>query len=108
MQVPSFLVLLLGFGILLFAVQRAEAKRRLLVAVIMLIPGILLQRYANYRDLHTEALAAFILAVVLNFLFWLLIGHYNPPGSSDDIKVIGMDDEIEPKSGYREPKKRHR
>ncbi len=108
MQVSSFLLLLVGFGLLFFALQRAEAKRRLLVAVIMLIPGLLLQRYANFKGLHSEALLAFILAFVLNFLFWALIGRYNPPGSSDDIKVIGMDDDLEPKSGYKEPKKRHR
>ncbi len=106
MQVSEFLLLLIGFGLLFFAIQRAESKRRLLVAVIMLIPGLLLQRFANYRGLHTEALTAFVLALVLNFLFWALIGRYNPPGSSDEIKVIGMDDEIEPKVPLKEPKKR--
>ena len=92
MNVSSFLLLLVGFTVLLFAVQRAESKRRLFVAAGMVILGILLQRYANYRSLHTEALVAFILSIVLNFLFWVLVGRYNPPGSSDDIQVIGMDD----------------
>jgi len=33
------------------------------------------------------------LALVLNLLFWLLIGRYNPVASSDkNIRVIGMDD----------------
>ena len=84
MQVSEFVLLLVGFTLLFFAFQRAESKRRLLVAVIMLVPGLLLQRYANYRGLHTEALVAFIVAIVLNFFFWVLIGRYNPPGSSED------------------------
>jgi hypothetical protein len=34
----------------------------------------------------------FIFAVVVSFLFWLLVGRYNPVGTSDDIHVLGMDD----------------
>ncbi len=102
-------------GMLLF-IQRAEKKRRLLVILIMLIPaelirryvfyasapllvapftdvmGVLLKRYGFHRDIHQEAWVALILAFVLNVLFWLFIGRYNPVHSSDEIQVIGMDD----------------
>jgi hypothetical protein len=33
-----------------------------------------------------------VVALVVNFLFWLLIGRYNPVGSSEDIQVLGLDD----------------
>jgi len=45
-----------------------------------------------YRDIHAEAWTALLIALILNGAFWLFIGRYNPPGSSDDIQVIGLDD----------------
>lgn len=91
-DISHFVLLLVAFTIIMLVVQRAEPRRRLVVAIVMLGVGILIQRYANYRATHTEALVAFILSVLLNFLFWLFIGRYNPPGSSDNIQVLGMDD----------------
>ena len=86
------ILLTLFISFMLFVVQRVEAKRRLIVAVGMLLGGELIRRYVWYRDLHSEALVALVVALVLNGLFWLLIGRYNPVGSSDRIQVIGMDD----------------
>ena len=113
----GILLLLTGFiSAMLFIVQRSEAKRRLLVIVIMLIPAELIRRYvfyasrtavvtpfadlpgsiafqhALYRSVHREAWGALVLALVLNFAFWLFIGRYNPVHSSDEIRVIGMDE----------------
>lgn len=84
------LTLIIGF--MLFVVQRAEPKRRLIVAIGMLLGGELIRRYVWYRDVHSEALFALVAAILLNALFWLLIGRYNPVGSSDQIQVLGMDD----------------
>jgi hypothetical protein len=92
MDLSHFLLLFSAFMFIFMMIQRAEAKRRTLVAACMLIVGILTQRYANYRGLHTEALVAFVSAGIISSLFWLLVGRYNPVGSSDDIHVIGMDD----------------
>ncbi|HLU11189.1 MAG TPA: hypothetical protein VK003_16065 [Oceanobacillus sp.] len=86
------ILLTIFIGFMLFIVQRSEPKRRLLVAVGMLLGGELIRRYVWYRELHSEAWFALIAALVLNFLFWLLIGRYNPVGSSDRIQVMGMDD----------------
>lgn len=113
----GILLLLTGFiGAILFLVQRSEAKRRLLVLVIILIPAELIRRYVFYasrsavvppftdlagaiafqhalqRSIHREAWIALILALALNFGFWLFIGRYNPVHSSDEIRVIGMDE----------------
>lgn len=82
----------LAFGMMIFLIQRSESKRRRLVALLMLIAAELIRRYAVFRDVNTEVLLAFIIALFLNFLFWLLIGRYNPVGSSDNIQVLGMDD----------------
>ncbi|MCC6891189.1 MAG: hypothetical protein IT321_00100 [Anaerolineae bacterium] len=46
----------------------------------------------NIRGAWGEAVLGLIIAAVLNFLFYVLIGRYNPVGSSDDIHVLGMDD----------------
>lgn len=92
MNLELFTLFTLAFGVMLFLIQRAEPKRRLVVALLMLIAAELIRRYAVYRDVNSEALFAFIVALVLNFLFWVLIGRYNPVGSSDNIQVLGMDD----------------
>ncbi|MBW4435712.1 MAG: hypothetical protein KME04_01155 [Pleurocapsa minor GSE-CHR-MK-17-07R] len=86
------LLLIAAFGLMMFLVQRSEKRRRLIVFLTSLIVVELLRRYVWFRDVHSEAWTAFIVALLLNLFFWLFIGRYNPPGSSDDIQVIGMDD----------------
>jgi dipeptide/tripeptide permease len=86
------ILLSVAIGSLLFLLQRTEAKKRLIVLLIMLVAFELIRRYVWYRDVHGEALFAIIAALIFNFVFWLFIGRYNPVGSSDQIQVIGMDD----------------
>jgi hypothetical protein len=86
------ILLTLLYGTLILLIQRSERRRRLLVAL-LLIPIIgVIHWYANVREVGGESNTAVIIAIVFNVLFWLLIGRYNPVGSSDDIKVIGLDD----------------
>ncbi|PJF40792.1 MAG: hypothetical protein D6737_14055 [Chloroflexi bacterium] len=92
MNTSTIILLTITITLLLFFIQRAEARRRVVVALFVLIALELTRRYANYNNVQSEALLAFVLSVVFNFLFWALIGRYNPPGSSDDIKVLGLDD----------------
>lgn len=104
------------FFLMLFVVQRAERSRRVLVLFFALAgcamvagfglfristdcnlpirfacewPGLPEARLASARA--TVALAFFV-ALVFNGLFWLLIGRYNPPRSSDEIRVLGLND----------------
>lgn len=77
---------------LIFLYQRTESKKRLAVLLILFIPALLIRNWIVYRGLDSEGLTALIISLVLNFLFWALIGRYNPVGSSDDIQVLGMDD----------------
>ncbi|MDL1902485.1 hypothetical protein FBR02_17175 [Anaerolineae bacterium CFX9] len=86
------ILLTLGLGFMMFLVQRAEPRRRLLVLLAMLLAGELIRRYVWFRDVHSEALFALVTAFLINFFFWALIGRYNPVGSSDRIQVIGMED----------------
>jgi uncharacterized protein YqhQ len=87
-----FILLLVIISFVLFLFQRSEPKKRRIVLLIMLPLAVLLRNYVWYRDVHTEAWAALILALLLNGFFWLFIGRYNPVTSSDQIKVYGLDD----------------
>lgn len=88
----TLLITLVAVALLLM-VQRAEPKRRRLVGFFVVL-GLLLIRHNAFLkgSLHEETLVAFSSAVLLNGAFWLLIGRYNPVGSSDEVRVIGMDD----------------
>ncbi|MCY3945580.1 MAG: hypothetical protein OXF44_04775 [Anaerolineaceae bacterium] len=93
MNAGVILLLTLVLGVMFFLIQRAEKRRRRLVALVMAGLAFLLWYFANFRQLGSEFTASLLLALLLNFLFWLLIGRYNPVGDSDSgIRVLGMDD----------------
>ncbi len=85
----AFFVLTAVLGGMVLIVQRAERKRRRVAFVVMLVGAELVRRYVVYRGWDTEGLVALVTALLLNGLFWLFIGRSNPPGSSDDIQVLG-------------------
>jgi len=88
----TIILLALLYGTMMFLIQRSERRRRLLVALLLILIIGVIHWYANVRDVGGQSNSAIIIAIVVNVLFWLLIGRYNPVGSSDDIRVIGMDD----------------
>jgi uncharacterized membrane protein YhhN len=92
MDVGSLILLSLSFTVLFILVQRAETTRKRIVRYVVVLLILFIAWYANTTSLQREALLGFIFALVISFLFWLLIGRYNPVGSSDDIHVLGMDD----------------
>jgi len=92
MDTGIFLLLILSFGTILFVIQRTEAKRKRIVSFVMFFVLLVLLWLINIRGAWGEAVLGLIIAAVLNFLFYVLIGRYNPVGSSDDIHVLGMDD----------------
>jgi len=92
MNVSQLITLTIIISLLMFLFQRTEASKRLIVIFTMIIPIILIRNFAVYRDIETEAWTALVISFVLNFLFWVLIGRYNPVKSSDEIRVLGMDD----------------
>jgi hypothetical protein len=93
MTTGNLVFLAIVITLLLLAIQRAEARRRLLTAAILVIPvGWLVYRWAIYRGQVTETLIAGVIGLVLNGLFWVFYGRKHPPGSSEEIRVIGMED----------------
>ena len=80
-------------ALLLVMIQRTERKRRRLAIVFVAICLLVIRHNAFLKaDLHEETLLAFVIALMLSFLFWLLIGRYNPVKTEDNVQVIGMDD----------------
>jgi hypothetical protein len=113
-NVGGWLLLTVIFGSLIFLFQRVEPTRRFVTLLFVLAGCALIWAYGIYRMSNecsnalrgicfvvqgvtanvawrTTIIAA-ITALVLNFLFWFVIGRYNPPRSSDEIKVLGMND----------------
>jgi hypothetical protein len=112
------LLLTVIFAALLLVVQRAERKRRFITFVMLFFVGWIVYAYGIFRmtaecnlthftmlcdswwiDANAATMAnnsivrAILYAVLFNLLFWLFIGRYNPPGSSEEnIKVLGMND----------------
>jgi hypothetical protein len=92
MDINALLLYLAILGGALLLYQRADRKRRFWVLAFVLLLGELTRRWAAFEALDTEYWTALAIALVLNGLFWLLIGRYNPPGTGEDIKVLGLDD----------------
>lgn len=79
----------LFFSILLIVTQRTIEKRRKIMRIFVIALAVLLMiRYT----LHLENLIAYGIALIVSFLFWALIGRYNPAPTDDAIKVYGLDD----------------
>lgn len=92
MDMGLLALLTASFLILLIVIQRSEQRRRRVVTFFMALVGLLIAWWAAKTNSMGEALGGFVIALVLSFLFWLLIGRYNPVGSSEETKVLGLDD----------------
>lgn len=91
MNFETLTLLLVFFSIILFIIQRTKRSARRLVIFLMIAPMLFLRHYAVSREAESEALTAFFIAFILNFLFWALIGRYNPVGSKE-VQVLGLED----------------
>ena len=92
MNLGDMLNLLIIISILVFPVQRTEPQKRRIVVALILIPGMMIGYFVISRSLYAEGCVAFFGSLLLNLLFWVLIGRYNPVTSSEEIKVLGLDD----------------
>lgn len=91
MNLETLALLTLFFFVLFFIYQRSKPSARRMILFLMIAPILFLRHYAITRGVEAEAWTAFIIALVLNFLFWALIGRYNPVASKD-VRVLGLDD----------------
>lgn len=82
------------FTFLFLLIQRAEQKyRRLVTMLIGLFICPLIALFALNSEFIGETFYGIGVGAVLNLLFWIMIGRYNPVRSSDEtIQVLGMDD----------------
>ncbi len=89
------LALLTAFvTVVLLLLQRTERRRWWVTALVLVVPvGFLIYRWAIYRGQMQETLVALGIGAGLNLLFWLFYGRRHPPGSSGEIRVIGMEEE---------------
>lgn len=94
MNTSNLVILAILLSVVLMLVQRTERRRQWVTALVLLLPvGYLVYRWAIYRGQLQETLIALAVAVAFNALFWLFYGRRHPPHSSDEIRVIGMEDE---------------
>lgn len=84
-------ILLVGisFGLLLIISQRVVPKRkRLFRGFVVTMMLFLMCRY----QYQLENIMGYVLALFISYLFWLLLGRYNPVKADDEIKVYGLND----------------
>lgn len=78
--------------LLILLVQRSEQKTRRMAFVFAVCVFLLIRHVAIGGGFEGGAWIGLLIAVVLNSVFWFLIGRYNPPKVNEEIRVIGMDD----------------
>lgn len=108
------LLLFIFLASLLMLVQRSERKKRSITLLFVLFGVYIVSAYGIFRMsnepcpftlfgrcalpqyaerarliAYNTLNVALFGAVLFNVLFWVLIGRYNPPASSDDIRVLG-------------------
>lgn len=92
MDWQAFTIILILLTMLFLFEQRADPTRRKAVRYFTYFGMFLLLIYTWWYEAWREGLFALLAAIAVSGLFWLLIGRYNPVSSSDDIRVLGMDD----------------
>jgi hypothetical protein len=85
-------LLTVSFTVIFVLIQRSEQSRRCIVWLSMLVVMGLIGYWSITAQVVGETVLGLIFGLLLTGLFWLLIGRYNPVGSSDNIKVLGLDD----------------
>lgn len=78
-----------AFGLMLIIAQRVIPRHRRMTRGFIVFMAIFLMCRYQYQ---VENLIGYGFALLLSFLFWLLIGKYNPVKNESDIKVYGLND----------------
>lgn len=79
------------FSTLLILAQRIVVRHRQRFQLFIWLMAIL---FLFARQFNATLLLSYGLSIVMSWLFWLLIGRYNPVENDDEtgIRVLGMDD----------------
>lgn len=93
MDWSQFFAVFITFSILWIMGQRIARRhqRTFRIVIILFAASWFWLRATLY---FREMVIGVIASLILSFLFWLLIGRYNPAGDKDEeaIKVYGLDD----------------
>ncbi|GAB5489866.1 MAG: hypothetical protein Phog2KO_00810 [Phototrophicaceae bacterium] len=93
MDWSQFFVVFIVFSILWILAQRISERhqRTFRIFIILFAMGWM---YMRLNLFFWELILGIIASLVMSFLFWVLIGRYNPVGNKDEegIKVYGLDD----------------
>ena len=93
MKIENLILLTLIYSAALLIFQRTERKRKLVAALIAVLPiGYMTYQWGVLRDQMGVVLWAAGIALALNLIFWIFWGRRHPPGTSDSIRVIGMEE----------------
>jgi hypothetical protein len=93
MKLENLILLTLIYSAALLIFQRTERKQKWLAALIAVLPiGYMTYQWGVLRDQMNVVLWAVGIALLLNVIFWIVWGRRHPPGTSDSIRVIGMED----------------
>ncbi|MEL6148199.1 MAG: hypothetical protein AAFV33_00685 [Chloroflexota bacterium] len=74
------------------SMQRADPTRRKAVRNFVWFVVVLVGIYAWLTQNVLESILALVISILASAIYWGLIGRYNPAHSSDEIRVLGMDD----------------
>lgn len=75
-------------GVLILSQRMTSGVRRGFRIFIVAMAILLMIRY----EYHLENVLGYLAALVISFMFWLLIGRYNQIDEDNQIKVFGLDD----------------
>ena len=81
-----------GFGILLIITQRMVDGTPKRMTRGFVVTMALITIAFVYPERREATLVGLFIALMISFLFWLLIGRYNPVAAEGEIKVYGLDD----------------
>ena len=93
MDWSQFFVVFIVFSILWILAQRVSERhqRMFRIFIVLFAMGWMSMRLNLF---FWEMILGITASLVMSFLFWVLIGRYNPVGNKDEdgIKVYGLDD----------------
>lgn len=93
MDWSQFLVIFIVFTVLWILAQRISTRHQRMFRVFIILFAIAWMSM-RLNLFFWEMILGITASLVMSFLFWLLIGRYNPVGNKDEegIKVYGLDD----------------
>ncbi|MEM6281035.1 MAG: hypothetical protein AAF787_02480 [Chloroflexota bacterium] len=92
MNIQALLIVAVVLVLTFISMQRADPTRRAAVRNFVWFVIVLVGVYGWLTQNMLEVIVALVISVVINAIYWGLIGRYNPAHSSDEIRVLGMDD----------------